>query len=55
MRTNSPSQRFAQDRYLLLVDTGEEDVTDILTVICDGDPRSNRGFDFDAYRQGGVA
>lgn len=55
MRTNHTPQRFAQDRYLLLVDTGEEDVADILTVICDGDPRTNRGFDFDAYRQGGAA
>ena len=42
------------DRYLVLDDT-DEDASEILTVICDGDPRSNRGFDFDAYRQGGAA
>ena len=42
------------DRYLLVDDT-DEDASEILTVICDGDPRSNRGFDFDAYRQGGLA
>lgn len=46
--------RFADDRYLLVDDT-DEDATELLTVICDGDPRSNRGFDFDAYRVGGVA
>ncbi len=44
--------RFADDRYLLIDDT-DEDASEILTVICDGDPRSNRGFDFDAYRNGG--
>ena len=42
------------DRYLLVDDT-DEDATELLTVICDGDPRSNRGFDFDAYRNGGIA
>ncbi len=40
---------------ILLVDDNDEDATELLTVICDGDPRSNRGFDFDAYRVGGVA
>ena len=43
-----------EDRYLLVDDT-DEDASQLLTVICDGDPRSNRGFDFDAYRQGGLA
>ncbi|NOT70895.1 MAG: hypothetical protein HOP09_06290 [Hyphomicrobium sp.] len=43
---------FADDRYLLVDDT-DEDASQLLTVICDGDPRSNRGFDFDAYRNGG--
>lgn len=52
-----------EDRILLIDDT-DEDATEILTVICDGDPRSNRGFDYydgarlrhdDAYRQGGRA
>lgn len=43
-----------EDRYLLVDDT-DEDASELLTVICDGDPRSNRGFDFDAYRHGGLA
>ena len=42
----------ADDRYLLVDDT-DEDASQLLTVICDGDPRSNRGFDFDAYLNGG--
>ena len=42
------------DRYLLVDDT-DEDACEILTVNCDGDPRSNRGFDFVAYRNGGIA
>ncbi len=40
-----------EDRYLLVDDT-DEDASQLLTVICDGDPRSNRGFDFDAYCKG---
>ncbi len=40
---------------ILFVDDTDEDATELLTVICDGDPRSNRGFDFDAYRNGGYA
>lgn len=43
-----------EDRYLLVDDT-DEDASQLLTVICDGDPRSNRGFDFDAYHMGGIA
>ncbi len=43
------------DDRILLVDDTDEDATQILTVICDGDPRSNRGFDLDADRSGGVA
>jgi len=46
--------RTFDDRYLLVDDT-DEDASQILTVICDGDPRSNRGFDLDAYRKGGIA
>lgn len=42
-----------EDRYLLVDDT-DEDASQILTVICDGDPRFNRGFDLDAYSNGGV-
>lgn len=45
----------SNDDRVLLVDDTDEDATQLLTVICDGDPRSNRGFDFDAYRIGGVA
>ena len=41
------------DDRVLLVDDTDEDATQLLTVICDGDPRSNRGFDYDAYRDGG--
>ena len=44
----------SDDRYLVVDDT-DEDASELLTVICDGDPRSNRGFDFDAYRKGGIA
>jgi len=52
---NSPAHsRYPDDRYLVVDDT-DEDASELLTVICDGDPRSNRGFDFDAYRKGGVA
>ena len=54
MGTSAPQTRFADDRYLLVDDT-DEDATELLTVICDGDPRTNRGFDFDAYRMGGVS
>ena len=43
-----------EDRILVVDDT-DEDASEILTVICDGDPRSNRGFDFDAYCNGGIA
>ena len=43
-----------EDRCLIVDDT-DEDACELLTVICDGDPRSNRGFDFDAYSNGGIA
>ena len=54
MGTSAPQRRFPDDRYLLVDDT-DEDATELLTVICDGDPRNHRGFDFDAYRNGGIA
>lgn len=54
MRTSFAQTQTVNDR-LLLVDDTDEDATELLTVICDGDPRINRGFDFDAYRMGGVA
>ena len=54
MMTSLASSRYADALYLLDDNTGE-DASELLSVICDGDPRSNRGFDFDAYRQGGAA
>jgi hypothetical protein len=39
----------------MLTDDTDEDASQLLTVICDGDPRCNRGFDLDAYRMGGIA
>jgi hypothetical protein len=51
MRTSIARFADANDRVLFVDDT-DEDATELLTVICDGDPRSNRGFDFDAYRNG---
>ena len=49
----SPRNQHRDDRYLLLVDTGEEDVAEILTVICDG--HSSRDFDvLRAYGRGGA-
>ncbi|MFM9939461.1 MAG: hypothetical protein ACKVP7_08205 [Hyphomicrobiaceae bacterium] len=54
MLTSLARTHHSDDRYLL-VDDNDEDDCEILTVICDGDPRSNRGFDFDAYRNGGIA
>jgi len=54
MLTSLTNGCYPDDRYLLVDDT-DEDASEILTVICDGDPRSNRGFDFDAYNRGGIA
>ena len=54
MRSSFAYANVSHDRILLVDDT-DEDATELLTVICDGDPRTNRGFDFDAYRNGGVA
>lgn len=53
MRTLPFLDALRDDRYLLVDDT-DEDAGQLLTVICDGDPRSHRGFDFDAYRDGGA-
>lgn len=54
MLNSIANTRYPDDRYLLVDDT-DEDACEILTVICDGDPRSNRGFDFDTTRKGGIA
>lgn len=52
MISSLAQSRFSHDRYLLVDDT-DEDAQELLTVICDGDPRSGRRFDFDGYRNGG--
>jgi hypothetical protein len=52
---SSPAQTNTRNDRILLVDDTDEDATELLTVICDGDPRNNLGFDFDADRMGGVA
>jgi hypothetical protein len=49
------AQTCAPNDRILLVDDTDEDATKLLTVICDGDPRNNRGFDLDTFGQGGVA
>ena len=54
MMTSLTHAYSSDDRYLLVDDT-DEDASELLTVICDGDPRTNRGFDFDGYRHGGAA
>lgn len=54
MSTSLDHRSCYEDHYLVLDET-DEDASQLLTVICDGDPRSNRGFDFDAYGTGGVA
>ena len=52
---NNGSRFGGPDERILLVDDTDEDATELLTVICDGDPRSIRGFDFDHYANGGRA
>ena len=52
---NDVSRFGGLDERILLVDDTDENATELLTVICDGDPRSNRGFDFDGYVNGGRA
>ncbi len=52
---NDGSRFGGHDERILLVDDTDEDATELLTVICDGDPRSHRGFDFDGYVKGGRA
>ena len=46
MRSHINNGSMREDRYLLVDDT-DEDASALLTIICDGDPRSKRGFDFD--------
>lgn len=51
MRSQHNTRRWHEDRYLLVDDT-DEDASALLTIICDGDPRSRRGFDFDGRFHG---
>jgi hypothetical protein len=53
--TRDPSRIRELDERILLVDDTDEDATALLSVICDGDPRNRRGFDFDGYSRGGRA
>ena len=46
MRSQQTQGHMAEDRFLIVDDTNE-DACELLTIICDGDPRSRRGFDYD--------
>ena len=58
MRSHLSQGHMIEDRFLLVDDTNE-DASELLTIICDGDPRSRRGFDtdgrFDGQSYGGRA
>jgi hypothetical protein len=51
MRSHINNGSMREDRYLLVDDT-DEDASALLTIICDGDPRSMRGFDTDGRFHG---
>ena len=51
MRSHLNNGSMREDRYLLVDDT-DEDASTLLTIICDGDPRSRRGFDTDGRFHG---
>ncbi len=51
MRTHLNNGSMPEDRYLLVDDT-DEDASALLTIICDGDPRSKHRFDFDGLFHG---
>ena len=51
MRSHINTGSMREDRYLLVDDTNE-DASELLTIICDGDPRSMRGFDTDGRFHG---
>ena len=51
MRSHINNGSMREDRYLLVDDTNE-DASELLTIVCDGDPRSKRGFDFDGRFHG---
>ena len=44
MRSHQSQGQMAEDRFLIVDDT-DEDACELLTIICDGDPRFTRGFD----------
>ena len=46
MRSHQSQGHMAEDRFLIVDDTNE-DASELLTIICDGDPRARRGFDTD--------
>ena len=46
MRSHQSHGHMAEDRFLIVDDTNE-DASELLTIICDGDPRTRRGFDYD--------
>ena len=51
MRSSLAYANTSNDRILLVDDT-DEDASELLTIICDGDPRSMRGFDTDGRYHG---
>ncbi len=51
MRSLINNSGMHQDRHLLVDDT-DEDACELLTIICDGGPRSMRGFDTDGRFHG---
>ena len=53
MRSHQSQGHMAEDRFLIVDDTNE-DASELLTIICDGDPRTRRGFDTDSRFQDGT-
>ena len=53
MRSHQSHGHMAEDRFLIVDDTNE-DACELLTIICDGDPRTRRGFDTDGRFQDGT-
>ena len=53
MRSHQSQGHMAEDRFLIVDDTNE-DACELLTIICDGDPRLTRGFDTDGRCQDGT-
>ena len=53
MRSHQSHGHMAEDRFLIVDDT-DEDASELLTIICDGDPRPRRGFDTNGRFQDGA-